>query len=165
MGFYKKDSGKVGITYHEALDEALCFGWIDGVRKSVNALSYTNRFTPRKARSTWSLINTKRAKELKQLGRMHAAGLKALGTRTAKRSGIYSFENAPRKLASDLERIFQMNTQAWLFFQSQPPGYQRVACWWVMSAKREETRQRRLARLIKDSARGERLGVVAAAKK
>ena len=135
VGFYKKNSGRTGITYGEAVDEALCFGWIDGLKKRVDELSYTHRFSPRKPRSIWSLINIRRAKELKKLGRMTPAGLKAFEARDPERSGMYSFENRPRKLDAAHERIFRADKKAWAFFQAQPPGYQRTACWWVMSAK------------------------------
>ncbi len=165
VGFYKKQSGKPSVTYPEALDEALCYGWIDGVRKSIDEVSYKIRFTPRKAKSTWSLVNTKRVAELKRLGRMRASGLKAFENRDPKRSGIYSFENAPRKLDAVYEKKFQSNKRAWEFFQAQPPGYQRTASWWVMSAKKEETRMRRLATLIGESEKGLRLVMVAASAK
>jgi uncharacterized protein YdeI (YjbR/CyaY-like superfamily) len=160
VGFYKKQSGKPSITYPEALDEVLCYGWIDGIRKSIDEVSYTIRFTPRKAKSTWSLVNIKRVAELKRLGRMRAPGLKAFETRDPKRSGIYSFENAPRNLDAAHEKKFQSNKRAWAFFQAQPPGYQRTAIWYVMSAKKEETRWRRLATLISESEKGVRLGLV-----
>lgn len=165
VGFYKKASGKTGITYAEAVDEALCFGWIDGVKKSVDAVSYTNRFTPRRSRSTWSLINTRRVEELKRLGRMMPAGFRAFQARDPRKSGIYSFENRPRKLDAVLERIFRANKDAWEFFRAQPPGYQRTASWWVMSAKKDETRLSRLARLIIDSENRRRLAVVSGASK
>jgi uncharacterized protein YdeI (YjbR/CyaY-like superfamily) len=151
VGFYKKQSGKPSITYPEALDEALCYGWIDGIRKSIDEVSYKIRFTPRTAKSTWSLVNIKRVEELKRLGRVTASGLKAFETRDPKRSGIYSFENAPRNLDAAHEKKFQSNKPAWAFFQAQPPGYQRTASWYVMSAKKEETRMRRLVNLISES--------------
>jgi uncharacterized protein YdeI (YjbR/CyaY-like superfamily) len=157
VGFYKKNSGRGGITYPQALDEALCFGWIDGVRKSVDAVSYTVRFTPRTPRSVWSTVNTKRVGELTKLGRMAPAGLKAFEARDRKRSGVYSFEQRVVKLTPDYERQFKANKAAWAFFAVQPPGYRRLASWFVMSAKKDETRQRRLARLIADSAAGRRL--------
>jgi uncharacterized protein YdeI (YjbR/CyaY-like superfamily) len=160
FGFYKKKSGKRGITYQEALDEALCFGWIDGLKKSVDEDSYTLRFTPRKPKGIWSVVNTKRAEELGKLGRMKPAGLKALAARNPERSGIYSFENEARKLSPDLEKRFKANKDAWEFFQTRPPGYQRTASFWVMSAKREETRLSRLARLIEASAKKIKVGVV-----
>ena len=154
VGFYKKVTGKKGITYHEALDEALCFGWIDGVRKSVDAASYMSRFSPRRARSAWSRINIRRAGELIKLGRMSAAGLKAFKARDPKRSGLYSFENAPRRLSRQFEQKLKANEKAREFFQAQAPWYRKLASFWVMSAKKEATRRRRLAILIRDSARG-----------
>ncbi len=161
LGFYKRDSGKIGITYAEALDEALCFGWIDGVKKRVDELSYTHRFTPRKPKSNWSLINIRHVERLKKAGRMRPAGLKAFAARTAAKSGVYSFENKPRELSPDLRRQFMSDQAAWRFFQQQPPGYRRVAIFWVMSAKQEATRLRRLAQLMSDSGQGQRLGPVA----
>lgn len=160
FGFYKKNSGKRGITYQEALDEALCFGWIDGLKKSVDESSYTYRFTPRKAKSIWSQVNTKRAGELRKLGRMKPAGLKALAARDPERSGIYSFENRPRKLSASCEKEFKAHQEAWGFFQAQPPGYKRTAIFYVMSAKQEATRLRRLAVLISASEQKTRLGMV-----
>ena len=165
VGFYKKDSGKTGITYAEAVDEALCFGWIDGIKKRVDDISYMHRFTPRKLKSNWSLTNTRRAEKLKRLGRMQPSGLKKFEARDPRRSGIYSFENRPRKLEDIYEKKFRANQKAWEFFQAQPPGYQRTASWWVMSAKKEATRWRRLASLTDDSAKGRRLVVVADATK
>ena len=162
FGFYKKKSGKPGITYQEALDEALCFGWIDGLKKSVDESSYTYRFTPRKPKSIWSVVNTKRGEALCKLGRMKPAGLKALAARDAKRSGVYSFENRPRKLSASCEKEFKAHKEAWEFFQNQPPGYQRTCSFWVMSAKQEATRLRRLARLISDSEKKTRVGAVTA---
>lgn len=152
VGFHKKDSGKKSMTYSEALDEALCFGWIDGVRRSVDDDSYSIRFTPRKAKSIWSLVNTKRVNELIDLERMHKSGLKAFGRRDPKKTGIYSFENAPLKFSADYEEKFRANKAAWNFFQRQPPGYKKLATYWVMSAKQENTRQRRLSTLISNSA-------------
>jgi uncharacterized protein YdeI (YjbR/CyaY-like superfamily) len=154
VGFYKKDSGRGTITYQEALDEALCFGWIDGVRRSVDQESYCIRFTPRRPGSIWSRINIKKAQKLKDLGRMHPAGLQAFAARRPYRSGLYSFENAPRELQASFQREFKRNKPAWTFFQDRPPWYRRVASFWVMSAKKEETRRRRLATLIADSAIG-----------
>ena len=165
IGFYKKDSGKGGLTYPEALDEVLCFGWIDGVKKRVDDLSFTQRFTPRKPRSIWSRINIHHVKRLKTTGRMTPAGLKAFAARESARSGVYSFENAPRKLATADVRQFKADQAAWQFFQQQPPGYQRLAIWYVVSAKKPETRERRLARLITDSRTGKRLGQFVASKK
>jgi len=160
FGFYKKKSGKRGITYHEALDEALCFGWIDGLRRSLDVDSYTQRFTPRRPRSIWSRINIKRAEELRKLGKMMPPGLKAFAARSPEKSGVYSFENAPRKLSADFENKFKAYKKAWEWFQRCPPGYRRTASFWVMSAKKEETRFRRLAVLIDESEKKARVGLV-----
>ena len=160
VGMYKKASGKIGITYKEALDEALCFGWIDGVRKSVDAEAYVQRFTPRRANSYWSAVNTTRAKELIGAGRMHDAGLAVFERRDTSKTARYSFEREHAKLDAPAEKQFRANTKAWQFFQSQPPGYRRVALHWVTSAKRPETRQRRLETLIRDSGRGRRIGLL-----
>ena len=159
FGFYKKSSSNRGITYREALDQALCFGWIDGLKKSVDESSYTYRFTPRRPKSVWSLVNTKRAEELRRLGKMRPSGLKAFAARNPEKSGIYSFENPVHKLSGRCEKEFKAHEEAWEFFQAQPPGYQRTASFWVMSAKKEETRLRRLARLISDSEKKLRVGV------
>jgi len=159
VGFYKRGSGKPSITWQELVDEELCFGWIDGVRKGIDNVRYSNRITPRKPRSTWSAINIARAKELVKLGRMHPAGLKAFERRTDERSAIYSYEQRQKaRLEPTAERSFRANKKAWAFFQAQPPSYRRAAIWWVISAKREETRERRLAALIGDSARGRVVG-------
>jgi uncharacterized protein YdeI (YjbR/CyaY-like superfamily) len=157
IGFHKKASGKKSITYGEALDEALCFGWIDGVRKSLNETSYVQRFTPRKPRSIWSNINVNHVERLKKAGRMHAAGLEAYARRDPKRTGIYSFENRPRELDPEYEKTFRQNKAAWKFFQEQPPSYKRLLIFRTMSAKKEETRLRRLKQLIEYSERGERM--------
>ena len=155
VGFHKKASGKPSVTWREAVDEALCFGWIDGVRKSLGADSYTVRFTPRRPRSIWSAVNVGRVAELSQLGRMTPAGMKAFEARREDRTGVYSHEQTQAaRFTRAQQRRFRDNPQAWEFFQSQPPGYRRQATWWVVSAKREETRARRLDRLIADSQQG-----------
>ena len=154
IGFFNQRSGQKGITYREALDEALCFGWIDGVRKSVDEGRYVQRFTPRRARSKWSLVNIKRVGELKALGRMCAPGLAAFDGRDLTRSGVDSLARANAKLTGALERQFRANAPAWAYFQSRPPGYRRLAAWFVMSAKKDETRLKRLATLIAVSAKG-----------
>jgi uncharacterized protein YdeI (YjbR/CyaY-like superfamily) len=157
VGFYKKGSGKPSITWPESVDEALSFGWIDGIRKSVDDESYTIRFTPRRPRSIWSAVNVKRARELIEAGRMHPAGLKAFEERVQERSGIYSYEERRQELAEGYVRKLKANKKAWEFFRAQPPGYQRTVSHWVMSAKKEETRAKRLATLIEDSANGRRI--------
>jgi uncharacterized protein YdeI (YjbR/CyaY-like superfamily) len=157
VGFYKKDSGKPSITWPESVDAALCFGWIDGVRRRIDDVSYSIRFTPRKTTSIWSVVNTKRVAELTALGLMHPAGIKAFAARQEQRSGIYTFERENIAFEPAQEKQLRANASAWKFFQSQPPGYRKLATGWVISAKREETRQRRLAALIEDSAQGRRL--------
>lgn len=151
VGFYKKDSGKPSITWPESVDQALCFGWIDGVRKSLGEISYVIRFTPRKPRSTWSMVNIKRAKELSKLGLMHPVGLEAFNKRDEEKSKLYSYENRTRGLESSYEKKLKANKRAWEFFRLQAPSYQHACTWWVMSAKKEETRLKRLAELIKVS--------------
>jgi len=155
VGFYKKGSGRPSITWPGAGDDALCFGWIDGVRKSLDESSYTIRFTPRKPRSTWSAVNIGRVAELTRQGRMKPAGLKAFAERTAENSGIYAYEQR-RSAALDPadEQQFRANKAAWAFFQAQPPSYHQTAIWWVISAKQEATRRKRLATLITDSEQG-----------
>ena len=160
VGFFSKASGKGGITYPEALDEALCFGWIDGVRRRVDAASYTVRFTPRKPGSTWSLVNVRHAKRLIAGGRMQPAGLKAYEVRDPKKTGVYSFEKRPERLPSGLEGVFRANRKAWDHWELQPPGYRRTLTWWASSAVREETRLSRLARIIGASENGRRLDLL-----
>jgi uncharacterized protein YdeI (YjbR/CyaY-like superfamily) len=152
VGFYKKETGKPSITWRESVDEALCFGWIDGVRRSLGAEAYTIRFTPRKPTSNWSFINVRRVEDLARLGRMAPAGLRAFAQRTPERTGVYSFERAHEaKLAPEDDEKFCANAKAAQFFLEQPPWYRRTAIHWVISAKRPETRQRRLDQLIRDS--------------
>jgi uncharacterized protein YdeI (YjbR/CyaY-like superfamily) len=160
IGMYRQACGKRGITYRDALDEALCFGWIDGVRKRFDDESYVQRFTPRQAKSYWSAVNTKRAEELRNAGRMHGAGVAAFERRDGEATRRYSFEREAARLDPAMIREFQKNRKAWAFFEAQAPWYRRVTAHWVTSAKREETRQRRLAALIKDSAAGRRIGLL-----
>ena len=160
VGFHKKSSGKKSVTYAEALDEALCFGWIDGVRKNLNETSYTIRFTPRKARSIWSNVNVNHVERLKKEGRMHAAGLETYARRDPKRTGIYAFENEPRQLSPAYEKIFRQNKQAWKFFETMAPSLKKVSIYWIMSAKKEETQLRRLKHVIENSEKGVKSGVL-----
>jgi uncharacterized protein YdeI (YjbR/CyaY-like superfamily) len=161
VGFHKRATGKPSLTWPESVDEALCFGWIDGIRKRIDAGRYTIRFTQRRAGSIWSVVNIRRVAELTKLGRMRPAGLSAFKRRTRKRPAVYSFEQRkPAKLPAAYVRQFKKNAGAWRFFRSQAPWYQRTTTWWVISAKREETRLRRLATLIGDSAAGRRIGLV-----
>jgi uncharacterized protein YdeI (YjbR/CyaY-like superfamily) len=157
VGFCKKDSGRPSITWPESVDEALSFGWIDGVRRRIDDESYSIRFTPRRRGSIWSAVNIKRATELTKLGRMAPAGLRAFEARDEKKSRIYSYENSPREFTAEDEKRFRANKKAWAYWSAQPPSYRRGATYWVMGAKKEETRARRLALLIDDSAHGRRL--------
>jgi len=157
VGFYRKSAKKRGTSYAEALDEALCYGWIDGVRLKVNELSYKIRFTPRRPRSIWSLINVRHVERLKRLGKMAEPGLKAFEAREQHRTGIYAFEQKRTGLSARYKKIFRAHAAAWKFFLEQAPWYQRTTGYWVSSAKREETQQRRLAQLIADSAAGRRI--------
>jgi uncharacterized protein YdeI (YjbR/CyaY-like superfamily) len=161
VGFHKKRTGRPSITWPESVDEALCFGWIDGIRKKLDEDRYTIRFTPRKRGSTWSAVNLRRAKELIAQSRMNPAGLAAFEGRDPKKSGLYSFEQRKTiELDAALLARFKRNPAAWRFFASQPPGYQRTAIFYVMSAKKEETRARRLDVVIAESAAGRRIGLL-----
>jgi uncharacterized protein YdeI (YjbR/CyaY-like superfamily) len=165
LGFFSTKSGRGGLTYRQALDEALCFGWIDGRRTNLDAVSYTIRFTPRTAKSHWSRVNITRALELRTAGLMAPAGLEAFERRDEGRTIDYSYELNAAALGPAAEKAFRANRKAWTFFESQAPSYQRVAKFWVTSAKREETREKRLAVLIADSARGRRLRITRSDKK
>jgi uncharacterized protein YdeI (YjbR/CyaY-like superfamily) len=154
VGYYKKGSGKPSMTWPESVDEALCFGWIDGIRKSVDGSRYTIRFSPRKRGSIWSAVNIKRAQELSDQGRMQPEGIKAFQARRENKSGIYSYEQRGDQLVEPYAQKLKKNRKAWAFFQSQPPSYRKAAGWWVVSAKKEETRLKRLETLIEDSAEG-----------
>lgn len=160
IGFYKKGSGQVGVTYQEALDEALCFGWIDGVKRRVDDASFTHRFSPRKAKSAWSAVNLKRIAELLREGRVRPPGLAAYERREA-------LAPAPRPRTTELPGAYAAklaaSPEAQRFFAAQPPGYRRNACDWVMSAKKEETRWKRLATLIDSAERGVRIGALVGA--
>jgi uncharacterized protein YdeI (YjbR/CyaY-like superfamily) len=154
VGFWKTSTGKPSITWPESVDEALCFGWIDGIRRSLGDDSYTIRFTPRKPRSTWSAVNIRRAGELTERGQMAPVGLRAFEARQENRSGIYSYEQRTVDLSEPYAAELRANAAAHEFFESRPASYRKAAVWWVVSAKKEETRQRRLATLIDDSANG-----------
>jgi uncharacterized protein YdeI (YjbR/CyaY-like superfamily) len=155
VGFYKKDSGKPSITWPESVDAALSYGWIDGLRKSIDEVSYKIRFTPRKRISNWSAVNIKRVEELTKNGLMHPAGLKAFQERKEERSGIYSYEQRhTAQFTSEYEKKFRSDKKAWDFFQKHPPGYRQLCIFRVMSAKQEQTRAKRLAELIEDSRKG-----------
>jgi uncharacterized protein YdeI (YjbR/CyaY-like superfamily) len=165
VGFYKKSSGEPSITWPESVDQALCFGWIDGIRKSVDEISYTIRFSPRKPTSIWSAVNIKRAQELISGRLMRPAGLTAFERRKENRSGIYSYEQRSAALPDPYEKSLRANKAASDFFNAQAPSYRKLASWWVVSAKKEETRQKRLEMLIEHSAHGRTLPQYLAAKK
>ena len=157
VGFYTKDSGKPSITWPESVDQALCFGWIDGIRKRVDEISYQIRFTPRRRGSIWSAINIKRAKELVRQKQMRPTGLKAFAARIENKSGIYSYEQRSTELSEPYAKLLKKNKAAWNFFEKQPPSYRKMIGWWIISAKKEETRMARLAKVISESVNGKRL--------
>lgn len=157
VGFWNKASGRKGMTYAEGVDEALCWGWIDGIKKKVDDARYTNRFTPRKAVSKWSAVNVRRYAELEAAGEIAPPGAAAFARFDPDKHPAYSFEARPEAFPPELEAAFRKDAAAWEHFMAQPPGYRRSAIHWVTSAKREETRLRRLARLAAVSAGGERL--------
>jgi uncharacterized protein YdeI (YjbR/CyaY-like superfamily) len=152
IGFYKKAAGRRGMSYDEAVLEALCFGWIDGQTNRVDDLAITIRFSPRRAGSNWSELNIRRVKELQSAGRMHPAGLRAFEARRQPQPGEYTYETRPADLPSELAEAFRTRPAAWDFWCEQTPSYRKSMTWWVLSAKREETRLRRLAALIDESA-------------
>ena len=164
IGFYKKTSGRRSVSYDEAVEEALCFGWIDGVRQRVDDASYRQRFSPRTPKSYWSAINVKRAAELIKEKRMAPAGLRVFERRDANVTARYSFERAAAAFTPAQLKQFRSNRAAWDFFQSQPPYYRRIMTFWVVSAKKEETRARRLTTLISNSAAGRRIAVMTSQK-
>jgi uncharacterized protein YdeI (YjbR/CyaY-like superfamily) len=157
IGFHKKASGRGGLTYREALDESLCFGWIDGVRTSLGPDAYSQRFTPRRKRSIWSNINVKRFEELEKAGKVAPAGRVAFDAKTEERTGIYSAEQGELELDAGHVSRLEANEAAWKFWQSAPPSYRKPATWWVVSARKPETRERRFAQLLECSANGERV--------
>jgi len=158
VGFHKRSTGRPSLTWPESVDEALCFGWIDGLRKSLDAERYMIRFTPRRAGSIWSAVNVRRVAELTKRRRMRAAGVRAFKARSAAKTAVYSFEQRKNpRLPPAYAKRFKANAGAWRFFTSQAPWYQRTMTWWVISAKQELTRLKRLARLIDDSTNGRRI--------
>ena len=157
IGFYKTNSGKASITWPQSVDEALCFGWIDGIRKSIDEKSYKIRFTPRKSRSIWSKVNINRVAELTKLGLMQPSGLHIFNKRDAEISNRYSFERESVILKEEYEKKFRKNKTAWNYFESLPVSYKKPAIWWVMSAKKEETQIKRLDILINDSEKGQKI--------
>ncbi len=161
VGYYKKGSGRPSMTWSESVDEALCFGWIDGVRRSIDAERYSIRFTPRRRGSVWSAVNIRKVAELTAQGRMRPAGLRVFAERDPGNEAGYSFsqDRMPR-LDREAAARFRANAAAWKYFRAQPPGYRKAALWWVVSAKREATRRRRLDTLIEDSAAGRRIALL-----
>ena len=157
VGYYRKDCGKPSITWQESVDEALCFGWIDGIRKKVSDEAYTNRFTPRRAGSNWSAINIAKVAELKKQRRMRAAGLAAFTKRTGQKSRVYTYEQVSLHLDKELEQRFKANRKAWSFFENSPPYYRKLMTGWLNGAKQEATRLRRLEKLMAACASGKRI--------
>jgi uncharacterized protein YdeI (YjbR/CyaY-like superfamily) len=157
VGFYKRDSGKPSITWPDSVDQALCFGWIDGIRKRVDEISYQIRFTPRRRDSIWSATNIKRAKELARQKQMRPIGLKAFAARIENKSGVYSYEQRNTQLKQPYAKLLKKNEAAWKFFETQPPSYRKMIGWWIISARKEQTRMARLAKLISESVKGRRM--------
>jgi uncharacterized protein YdeI (YjbR/CyaY-like superfamily) len=157
VGYYKVQTGKPSVTWSESVDQAICFGWIDGVRKSIDDTSYSIRFTPRKPSSNWSAVNIEKAGRLKSLGLMFPAGLEAFDKRSEERSRIYSFESEEKKLSKELETQFMINKKAWDFFNLQAQSYRKTALHWICSAKTEETQRNRLNKIIEASEKKQRL--------
>lgn len=157
LGYFKRGSGEPSLTWPESVDHALCFGWIDGLRKRVDEMRYAIRFTPRRPGSTWSALNIKRVEILREQGLMRAAGLAAFGARQENRSGVYSYEQRPMQLPEPYAARLRKRRGAQSFFHAQPDSYRKAAIWWVISAKREATRTKRLEQLIEDSACGRRI--------
>jgi uncharacterized protein YdeI (YjbR/CyaY-like superfamily) len=160
VGFYKVNSGKESMSWSQSVDEAICFGWIDGVRKSIDSESYSIRFTPRKPGSIWSAINIQKVENLSKQGLMHPSGMTAFEKRQEHKSRIYSYEKPPENLSKDFLKKFQSNKKAWKYFQSMAPSYQRTAIHWVMNAKQENTRIKRVAELINDSEAGRKIKIL-----
>jgi uncharacterized protein YdeI (YjbR/CyaY-like superfamily) len=160
IAYYKQGSGRTSVTYAEAVEEALCFGWIDGQVRALDASSYANRYTPRRAGSRWSAANVSKVEQLRRAGRMHPAGLEAYFARDPTQPAGYSSEDRPQEFDSPLLHEFRSDPRAWGFFQAQAPSYRRVSTFWVMSARREETRLRRLHFLMEHSRLGKRIDLL-----
>jgi uncharacterized protein YdeI (YjbR/CyaY-like superfamily) len=155
VGYYKKHTGRPSLTWSEAVDQALCFGWIDGRLNRIDEERHMQRFTPRRPKSNWSKVNIQKVAKLKEAGLMRPAGLRAFEARSDARSGVYSFEQRDQvKLTPEFERRLRADAAAWEHWRARPPSYRKAATFWVMSAKREETRDRRLGQLIECSAQG-----------
>ena len=165
VGYFKVSSGKPSVTWSQSVDEALCFGWIDGIRRGVDEESYCIRFTPRNPKSNWSAINIRKVEELTKLGLMKPEGLKAFGFRKEEKSKIYAYENPEVLLDKSFEKLFNANKKAWKFFQTMTPTYRKVTSRWVMSAKQESTKLKRLNELINDCAAGRKIKAMSYGKK
>lgn len=157
VGFYNVKSGKRSMTWSEAVDQALCFGWIDGVRRKVDEESYSNRFTPRRAASNWSAVNIKKVEELTEKGLMKPAGIAAYEKRKDEKSAVYAYENELKKFSGEFQKRFEANEKAWRFFEKQANWYKKQMINWVMTAKQDATRERRLEKLIAESENEKRL--------
>ena len=157
VGYYKISTGKPSVTYSNALEEALCFGWIDGLRRSIDESSYCIRFTPRKPKSIWSAVNINKVEELIKDGKMRPRGLAAFEKRNDSRSGIYSYENKPEELEESLEALFKEHQKAWEFYNAQSLSYKKTTIFFVMSGKLEATKISRLEKLIEACEKGKRL--------
>jgi uncharacterized protein YdeI (YjbR/CyaY-like superfamily) len=164
VGYHKRETGRPSMTWTESVQQALCYGWIDGVRKRIDESAYTIRFSPRQRRSIWSAVNVRHVEALIAAGEMRPAGRRAYEGRRENRSGIYSYEQRSVDLPPQYAKRLGRNAAARRFFESQPPSYRRPAIWWIVSAKKEETRLKRLSILIDHSARGERLPALVPAK-
>jgi uncharacterized protein YdeI (YjbR/CyaY-like superfamily) len=151
VGFYKVNSGKPSMNWSQSVDEALCFGWIDGVRKSIDAESYSIRFTPRKPKSIWSAVNIAKIAELTEKGLMQTAGIAAFEKRQETKSKVYAYESETKTLSGELEEKFKANKIAWNFFKTQAPSYQKTMIHWIMTAKQEATKLARLEKTIAES--------------
>ena len=157
VGFHKKESGRPSVTWPESVDEALCVGWIDGIRKRIDENSYTIRFTPRRPGSIWSAVNIRRVKALTDEGRMRPAGIAAFDRKRENKSGIYSYEQRGETLPEPYLTVLGRDKRALAFFEAQPPGYRKLVSWWVVSAKKDETRQARIEKLVDACVKGKRL--------
>ena len=157
VGFYKVGSGRQNMTWSESVDQALCFGWIDGIRRSIDDDSYCIRFTPRRQGSTWSAVNIRKIEELNKQGLMHQAGTDSFNNRKLNKTAVYNYENELVHLPAEMEQHFKKSKKAWLFFNDQAASYKKTICRWIMDAKQEPTRFRRLEKVISESAAGNRL--------
>jgi len=156
-GYYKRETGKPSMTWSESVDQALCYGWIDGIRRSIDHESFSIRFTPRRPGSNWSRVNIRKVEELQKAGLMTQAGLELFNNRKDKAGDRYSYENFPANLAPEMEELFRKNKEAWTFFEKQPPSYRKVRIYWINSAKQDETKLNRLKKLIDACQQGRRL--------